>query len=61
VVEYEQQGLTDAERAGLERLGHTLKPVDRRYGNMQAITWHPSTGDMRAASDPRHEGSALVR
>jgi gamma-glutamyltranspeptidase/glutathione hydrolase len=61
VVEYEQQGLTDVERTGLARLGHTLKPVDRRYGNMQAIAWHPSNGDMKAASDPRREGSAEVR
>jgi gamma-glutamyltranspeptidase/glutathione hydrolase len=61
VVEYEPQGLTPAEMAGLERLGHTLQPVGRRYGNMQAIAWHPASGQMRAASDPRREGSAQVR
>jgi gamma-glutamyltranspeptidase/glutathione hydrolase len=61
VVEYEPQGLTDAERAGLERRGHTLKAVDRRYGNMQAIAWQPASGMMQAASDPRREGSAQVR
>lgn len=61
VVEYEPQGLTAAEMAGLERLGHTLKPVGRRYGNMQAIAWQPASGQMQAASDPRREGSAQVR
>jgi gamma-glutamyltranspeptidase/glutathione hydrolase len=61
VIEYEPDGLSDTDRAGLERLGHTLKPVDRRYGNMQAIAWRPSSGDMKAASDPRRQGSAQVR
>ena len=61
VIEYEPEGLNDTDRAGLERLGHTLKPVDRRYGNMQAIAWQPANGEMKAASDPRRKGSAQVR
>jgi gamma-glutamyltranspeptidase/glutathione hydrolase len=61
VVEYEPQGLSDADIAGLQKLGHTLKQVDRRYGNMQAIAWQTKTGAMQAASDPRRQGSAQVR
>jgi gamma-glutamyltranspeptidase/glutathione hydrolase len=57
----EPEGLPDSDRAGLERLGHKLKPVDRRYGNMQAIAWQPASGDMKAAADPRRQGSAQVR
>ena len=61
VVEYEPQGLRDADIDGLQQLGHTLKPVDRRYGNMQAIVWNTQSGAMQAASDPRRQGSARVR
>ena len=61
VVEYEPQGLSDADIAGLQKLGHTLKQVDRRYGNMEAILWNTRTGALQAASDPRRQGSAQVR
>ncbi|WP_372720633.1 gamma-glutamyltransferase [Immundisolibacter sp.] len=61
VVEYEPQGLGADDIAGLEKLGHTLQQVNRRYGNMQAIAWQPRTGQMQAASDPRRKGSAQVR
>nr|ART37659.1 E450 [uncultured bacterium] len=61
VVEYEPQGLSEADIAGLQKLGHTLKQVDRRYGNMEAILWNTRTGALQAASDPRRQGSAQVR
>jgi gamma-glutamyltranspeptidase/glutathione hydrolase len=61
VVEYEPQGLGEADIAGLRRLGHTLKQVERRYGNMQAIAWDTRSGAMQAASDPRRQGRAEVR
>ena len=60
VVEYEPQGLSDPDVTGLQKLGHTLKQTDRRYGNMQAINWNTRTGAMQAASDPRRRGSARV-
>ncbi|BBL76107.1 gamma-glutamyltransferase [Methylomagnum ishizawai] len=61
VIEYESGGLTGAERDGLERLGHVLKAVDRRYGDMQAVLWDRRTDRVEAASDPRGEGAARLR
>jgi gamma-glutamyltranspeptidase/glutathione hydrolase len=60
VVEYEPQGLSEADVRGLQKLGHTLKQADRRYGNMEAILWNTRTGALQAASDPRRRGSAQV-
>lgn len=45
----------------LERMGHRLETVSRRYGDMQAITWDRRSGSLIAASDPRGEGEAAVR
>ncbi|MGX2041668.1 gamma-glutamyltransferase [Methylocaldum sp. MU1018] len=58
VIQYEPGGLTEAEQAGLKQRGHVLKPVDRRYGDMQAILWDKSANRVYAASDPRGEGLA---
>ena len=60
-VQYEPGGLTDDDIAGLKKLGHRFKPVNRRYGNMQAILWEKSSGKVMAASDPRGEGLSLVQ
>lgn len=49
---------------GLERLqarGHTLAPQTRRFGNMQAIVWDRTAGEITAASDPRGIGEASVQ
>ena len=59
-VQFEQNGLTHAERAGLQMLGHTLKEKNRQYGNMQAIMWWKKKNLVFAASDPRGEGKAIV-
>ena len=61
VVEHEPDALTIEEMHGLEKLGHKLKATAKRYGNMQAILWDKSTGQLEAASDPRGEGAAWVR
>ena len=61
VVEHEPDALTIEEVHGLEKLGHKLKATAQRYGNMQAILWDKSTGQLEAASDPRGEGAAWVR
>ncbi len=61
VVEYEPDALSVEDRHGLEKLGHTLKPTPRPYGNMQAILWDKKAGLLKAASDPRSEGAAWVR
>ena len=42
-------------------LGHTLKEVTDPYGNMQVILWDRKNNKVKAASDPRGEGTATVR
>ena len=61
IVEYEPDSLSAEEIGGLEKLGHKLKVKPKPYGNMQAILWDKSTGQVQAASDPRGEGLARVR
>jgi gamma-glutamyltranspeptidase/glutathione hydrolase len=61
VVEYEPGGLSEAEIAGLEKLGHKLKSVSQSYGDMQAVFWDKSKTIPEAARDPRGEGLAAVR
>lgn len=59
-VRFEKNGLTAAEQAGLQRLGHRLAEKNREYGNMQAILWYQPKNLVFAASDPRGEGEAVV-
>ena len=59
-VQFETGALSEEQRAGLRRLGHKLRDVGRRYGNMHAVLWEPGTGRLAAASDPRGEGEARV-
>ncbi|MGE5624910.1 MAG: gamma-glutamyltransferase [Bacillota bacterium] len=58
-VGYEDGAFSDAEIAGLEKMGYSLKSQGR-WGNMQAITWDYKTGKVVAASDPRGIGTAEV-
>ena len=58
-VQFEQGGLTLGQQQELRRLGHALKEIPRRYGNMQVILQEPS-GVLSAAADPRGEGAAEV-
>ena len=60
VVEYEKGALTDDEIARLKSMGHELEQGDRRWGNMEVITWDFGSGKVAAASDPRGEGEGLV-
>lgn len=55
-VQFEKDGFSAAEQAALQARGHTLDEVSRHYGNMHAIQWRLSTGEVEAASDPRGEG-----
>jgi len=59
-VEYESDALSDAEIKELQAMGHTLKLGNRKWGNMQVITWDFASGKVEAASDPRGEGEGLV-
>jgi len=61
VVQFEPGALSTDEQAALARMGHVLKPLDDRYGNMQAVILDRKTGVIQAASDPRGEGQAVVR
>ena len=59
-VEYEPGVLSEQDIAGLLRLGHHVRGLPGRYGNMQAWLWDLRSGKVQAASDPRGEGLAEV-
>lgn len=59
-VQFERKGLTETQQNILRGKGHTLREIKRNYGNMHAILWNRETGEVKAASDPRGEGEALV-
>lgn len=60
VVQFEKGELSERIRADLERRGHEVTELRRRYGNMQVVVWDRVSGDVRAASDPRGEGASAV-
>jgi gamma-glutamyltranspeptidase/glutathione hydrolase len=60
VVDYEKGALSESELAQLRAMGHTLNEGDRRWGNMEVITWDYASGKVQAASDPRGDGEGLV-
>jgi gamma-glutamyltranspeptidase/glutathione hydrolase len=57
-IQYEPGALTPDALRALGRLGHTMTPVGRPYGNMQALDVNLSDGTVRGASDPRGMGRA---
>jgi len=59
-VQYEPGAFTEDTRRALEALGHPLRALDDRYGNMQAVLWDRRAGKIEAASDPRGIGAAWV-
>lgn len=59
-VQFELHGLTKFEQQRLTGLGHELREISRRYGNMQAIMWDKTENRLYSASDPRGEGQAVV-
>ena len=61
VVQFEIDALDEDERSGLAGMGHVLKALDERYGNMQVVVFNRKSGALDAASDPRGEGRAIVR
>lgn len=60
VVQYESGALSAAEIVALEKRGHKLRESNRRWGNMQVVTWDYASGRVEAASDPRGEGEGQV-
>ena len=60
VVQFEKGELSATIRADLQRRGHEVTELRRRYGNMQVVVWDRVSGDVSAASDPRGEGASAV-
>lgn len=60
-IQHEPDTFTSQQRAELEAMGHTLKEVGRRYGNMQLILRDYESGETAAAADPRGIGQAVVK
>ncbi len=57
-IEFEPGALTRAQISALQARGHTLKPLEQGYGNMQAVLWDRVGKRVLAASDPRGKGLA---
>jgi gamma-glutamyltranspeptidase / glutathione hydrolase len=58
-IEFEASAISENHQQILTQKGHSLKKLNRNYGNMQIIRWNKKTNIMEAASDPRGDGSAL--
>ncbi|MDX9768612.1 MAG: gamma-glutamyltransferase [Ectothiorhodospiraceae bacterium] len=58
-IQHEPDALID-EAFELESMGHVIHTLERRYGDMQAVSWERATGRVEAASDPRGIGTAAV-
>jgi len=59
-ISFEDNAFDQATRESLQGLGHELKQMSYRYGNMQTIIIDHETGTLDAASDPRGIGLAIV-
>ena len=59
-VQFEPGAFSSRVRGQLEAKGHVLKPLERPYGNMQAVFWDRKGNRVEAASDPRGIGLASV-
>lgn len=59
-IQFETGTLTETQQQQLKSLGHELKVINRKYGNMQAILWHKTDNRIDAASDPRGSGTADI-
>lgn len=58
VIQMEADALSETLIGQLTGMGHNFKPLKNRYGNMQAVVWDKSSGQVDAASDPRGVGMA---
>ena len=59
-ISFEDGAFDQATQNSLLGLGHELKQMPHRYGNMQTIIVDHETRKLDAASDPRGIGSAIV-
>ncbi|MEE8429411.1 MAG: gamma-glutamyltransferase, partial [Gammaproteobacteria bacterium] len=60
-VQYEKAAFDAGMNVRLTKMGHNLRPLQKSYGNMQAVFWNTRTKRVQAASDPRGIGLALVQ
>ncbi|MDX8395655.1 MAG: gamma-glutamyltransferase [Mariprofundaceae bacterium] len=58
VVQHEKGAFSSEEIHELQQRGHQLKPMNRSYGNMQAIILDKNNGELTGISDHRGEGNA---
>ncbi|MFQ5581351.1 MAG: gamma-glutamyltransferase [Mariprofundaceae bacterium] len=56
VVQHEKAAFVPEVAAEIEKRGHVLKEMKRRYGNMQAILSNRITGELIGISDQRGDG-----
>lgn len=61
VLMAEPGALSDAERAALQALGHTVQEGNRRWGNLQVVIQERASGAFDAAADPRGDGVAKIQ
>jgi gamma-glutamyltranspeptidase/glutathione hydrolase len=59
-IQIESIGFEHADLEALKAKGHTFKPLDRQYGNMQVVIKNKISNTLSAASDPRGEGESRV-
>jgi gamma-glutamyltranspeptidase/glutathione hydrolase len=59
VVQHEKGAFSPDIAKNLQKRGHTLKPMNRQYGNMQAILWQRKKGKLTGLTDRRGEGVFL--
>ena len=59
-ISFEESAFDQDIQETLRSLGHELKQMSYRYGNMQTIIVDHNTGKLDAASDPRGIGSSTV-
>lgn len=60
VLQFEPDTFSPQIQEALKVMGYHLMPMERYYGDMQAITWDKDTDILTAASDPRAIGLAAV-
>ncbi|MBX9754180.1 MAG: gamma-glutamyltransferase [Pseudomonadaceae bacterium] len=58
VIEYEPRAFSPSELTALQQRGHSLKAVERAYGNQHVLLWDKQSNSVEAASDPRGIGMA---
>ena len=57
-IQHEANSFDLNTRKVLTNMGHSLKMLDRNYGNMHVIIWDQQNNTVNAASDPRGIGNA---